>query len=135
MLNLKVLNPAILLLFSFLIISCSAKQVELQSQLEVLEEEKFSYFLEDIVEIKAAKAKTTILKNGTRWTKVGLINQGVVFRTKDQIVIVNSFNVHEGYIVVDQGNVVGYYLPVEKTFVESNHTPIKLTKLEHTNEI
>ncbi len=124
------LNTISVFLLSSLLISCSAKQLPLQSQIEIAKEQKAFFQLNDEVEIKATNAKPTILKPGTRWMLVGSINQGEVYRTKDQVVIVNSFNVHEGYIVVEHNSVVGYYLPVEKTFVESIHTPIKFSNME-----
>jgi len=111
-----------------LIVSCSAKQVQLESELQVSNDLNSIYLLEEEVTIKASNAKPTILNSGTRWKQVGLIEQGVVYRTKDQVVIVNSFNVHEGYIVVNEKSIVGHYLPIEKTFVEVIAVPIKLSK-------
>lgn len=123
------------LLVAGVLASCSTNQVKLQSQLITSNDSNTVFELKEGVTIKASNAKSTELKPGTRWMKVGLIDQGVVYRTKDQVVIVNSFNVHEGYIVIDQDNVVGYYLPVEKTFVETKPVVINLSKMEIKNEI
>lgn len=108
--------------------SCSTKQIQLESELKVSSDTDTFYVLDEEVNIKATHAKPATLNVGTRWKQVGSIKQGIVYRTKDQVVIVNSFNVHEGYIVIDQNNIVGYYLPIEKSFVEVIPTPIKLSK-------
>lgn len=123
-----------LFLALILIISCSAKQIPLQSQLVTSKDFNSIYVLDEEISIQASNAKPTVLKSGTKWTRVGSINQGTVYRTKDQVVIVNSFNVHEGYIVINQDNVKGYYLPIEKTFVEVKSVPIKLSKKGIENE-
>ena len=75
------------------------------------------FVLDEAVSIKASNAKASALKAGTTWKQVGTIEQGVVYRTKDQVVIVNSFDVHEAYIVVRDARVVGYYLPVERAYI------------------
>jgi len=126
-LNVKILVACFLMACAF--ISCAAKQVMLQSQLTMnLDGANIVFELKEDITIKASNAKPTTLKSGTHWINVGMIEQGTVYKTKDQVVIVNSFNVHEGYIVVTQDNVVGYYLPVEKTFVETKPVIIKLSK-------
>lgn len=117
-----------LFLASVFLASCSAKQIQLESELQASTDTDSYYVLDEEVNIKASHAKPTKLNVGTRWKQVGLIKQGIVYRTKDQVVIVNSFNVHEGYIVINQENIVGYYLPIEKSFIEVIPTPIKLSK-------
>lgn len=62
------------------------------------------------------------LNKGTRWSFVGSLPQGDVFKTKDQILTVEGSNIFEAYIVVMSGDLVGFYLPVEKTF-----SPLKKT--------
>jgi hypothetical protein len=86
--------------------------------------------LKESVTIKAYNATPSVLNAGTTWFEVGYINQGDVYRTKDQVVIVNSFDVHEAYIVVKDSTVVGYYLPIENTFIESEPMSINLSKME-----
>jgi hypothetical protein len=58
----------------------------------------------------------TILKQNTKWQFVGVIPEGDVYKTRDQVLTVEASNIHEAYIVVSSGNLVGFYLPVEKTF-------------------
>lgn len=122
------------LMFVILLTACSANQISLQTQL--LPSISSSLFeLKDSITIKATNAKSSTIRSGTKWLEVGSIDQGTVYRTKDQVVIVNSFDVHEGYIVVKESTVVGYYLPVEKTFVKSKPVLIKLKKMEQKNEV
>ena len=116
-----------------LMTSCSANQIILQSQFVPLDA-SLLFKLQENVTVKAANARPSILNAGTHWMQVGFIDQGNVYKAKDQIVIVNSFNVHEGYIVVNDSVVVGYYLPVENTFIESKPTQINIQKLELSNE-
>ena len=73
----------------------------------------------------------TRLKAGTRWDQVGTTEQGVVFATKDQVVMVEASNMYEAQIVVTAGVLKGFYLPVEKSFVAISH-PISL-EIQNTN--
>ncbi len=121
--------------FALFLASCSAHQVHLQTQLAAPKNAGIILELVDAVTIKASNARPTILKPNTKWVEVGSIEHGVVYKTKDQVVIVNSFDVHEAYIVLNESFVVGYYLPIEKTFVESKPVQIKLQKMEKKNEV
>jgi len=122
----KLYSLALVLLLS----ACSATQVRLDTQLQPTNSPAL-YQLQSTVKIKASNATPSTLKENTTWSKVGAIEQGIVYKTKDQVVIVNSFDVHEGYIVVNDGKVVGYYLPVEKSFVAVTPKPISLEKMEN----
>ena len=104
--------------------ACSVKQLELDSQLSPSSSD-ITYVLQESVVVRIPNSSDTALRAGTRWREVGTIAQGTVFRTKDQVVIVNSFNVHEGYVVANDGKIVGFYLPIAKTFVASK--PVSLT--------
>ncbi len=121
-----------LLLVAFVIsslVACSANQVRLEAQLSP-SANSGQYILKQSVIVQAPNARPSTLKADTTWLEVGSIEQGTVYRSKDQNVIVNSFNVHEGYIVLNGSKVVGYYLPVEKTFVESQAVFIELVATE-----
>jgi len=56
------------------------------------------------------------LHRGSRWNEVGVIPQGLVYRSPDQALTAEGYNVHEAYIVISHTTLVGLYLPVEKTF-------------------
>ena len=109
---------------------CSAQMVELASPMSVVEIDEGLYRLENAVTVKAAHAAPLELRAGTMWRQIGTIAQGSVFDTKDQVVIVNSFDVHEAAVVTNNEKVVGFYLKVAKTFVEAKPVPISLTKAE-----
>ena len=74
--KLKRFNFVAIFLFLLLLFSCSTKQITLQSQLDVAAAQVGLYLLEDQVELKTSNAKPTILKSGTKWSKVGSISQG-----------------------------------------------------------
>ncbi|MBT8101157.1 MAG: hypothetical protein KJO82_15485 [Gammaproteobacteria bacterium] len=106
---------------------CSA-QLEQRAAPMRVQSTNLSYVLQNSVELKAARAARTELRAGTRWTKIGEIEQGDVYETKDQVVIVNSFDVHEASIVVANQSVVGYYLKIENAFVAVEPVPIVLSR-------
>jgi len=69
------------------------------------------------------------LRAGTHWDLFGTIDRGEVYRSQDQLLTVEGFNVHEAYLVIKNDSLVGFYLPVEKTF-----TPVsKVTRLQLTS--
>lgn len=78
------------------------------------------------VTIKASAAGNQTLRADTTWMRVGSIAHGDVFHTKDQIVIIDSFNVFEADIVVKDGKVVGYFIPVGSRFVVAQPVAINL---------
>lgn len=69
------------------------------------------------VKVKLGTGFPTVLKAGTRWRQIGSVEQGDVFATKDQVVMVEASNNYEAQLVVAGICVKGFYLPVEKTFV------------------
>ena len=56
------------------------------------------------------------LKRGTRWECRGRIDQGWVYRTRDQVLTLEASNVFEADIVVLDGTLTGFYLPVERAY-------------------
>lgn len=54
---------------------------------------------------------------GSRWTQVGTLSQGHVYRIVGGAFTVEGANVHEAWLVIAGGELVGFYLPVEKAFV------------------
>jgi hypothetical protein len=117
-----------------LLSSCAAQQVQLKSPITLSVKPAPMYVLQMPVTIRASNSAATHLRAGTTWSLIGAIEQGNVYGTKDQVVIINSFNVHEAFIVVRDNKVVGYYLPVEKTFVKSKPVDINLIRKEMKDE-
>ena len=69
-----------------------------------------------------------ILRQGTRWRRVGALPQGEVFKSDDQSLTLECSNIFEAYLVVSEDQCVGFYLPVEKGFVAVSkplHLPIE----------
>lgn len=118
-----------LLLSAYLFLAaCSAQQVNISTPLSNAIPDDASMVLVDDVTMKAKRSRATNLKAGTRWSRIGSIEQGDVYNTKDQVVILNSFDVHEAAIVVDGDMIVGYFLKVEETFVEAEPVSVNLIR-------
>ena len=105
---------------------CAAQMVALPTPMTVTEVSDGVYRLDQSVTMKAENAQPLVLREGTTWRQIGVIEQGNVFDTKDQVVIVNAFDVHEAAVVTKDGTVRGFYLKVEKTFVAVEPVPITL---------
>ncbi len=114
-----------LLLISMLFLSCALTQQSLNQEL-IKSTINDLYTLEKEVLINPMNASSLKLKAGTLWRHLGSIEEGEVYTTKDQAVILNGFNVYEGYIVVLDKTLVGFYLPTEGTFVDSKPKEIIL---------
>jgi len=72
--------------------------------------------LAEDVKVDLAEGFAAKLKKGTTWYRVGRVEQGDVFRTKDQLVTVEASNVYEAEPVISGDRIVGFYLVVEHTF-------------------
>lgn len=132
--NLKLINSNVKVLKLFAIVlvalvsSCAIQQTPLNSQLTKTTQESIFYTLSDAILVKVPNAKSIQLKADAKWKKVGYIEQGDVFSSTDQAVVIEGFNVYEGYIVVHESALVGFYLPFEKSFIEINPTSIQFNK-------
>ena len=113
---------------TIIIAGCSAQMVELSAPMTVIEVDEGVYHLKENVTIQARNAEPIKLRAGTNWRHIGTIEQGNVFDTKDQVVIINAFDVHEAALVTKDGYIKGFYLKASKTFVEAQEVPIKLTQ-------
>lgn len=72
------------------------------------------------VRIPLERGYATLLRQGTAWSRVGRIEQGEVFRTKDQVVTVEASNVHEAELVLNGSLAIGFYLPHERSFTAAD---------------
>jgi hypothetical protein len=90
------------------------KQVPLTSPITRAEGKSFTLNEEVAVGIGTGYGRT--LRAGTKWNLFGSIAPGDVYRSPDQVLTVEGYNVHEAYIVVSDHQLVGFYLPVEKSF-------------------
>jgi len=105
---------------SFLIVSgCAFDLVHIQ-QVPVaqttISADKPSWRLGADISLIPARGNKIKLKGGTAWHYVCTIEQGDVYKTKDQIVSVRASNIYEAYIVISSAKMMGFYLPLEKTF-------------------
>lgn len=58
---------------------------------------------------------------GSRWQRVGSIEQGVVYQPHLDVFTLEGAHVHEAYLVVEKDNLVGFYLPAERGFSPLKH--------------
>jgi hypothetical protein len=56
------------------------------------------------------------LRKGTKWEPIGRLAEGIVYRSRDQVLTIECSNIFEVYLVVVEQRLVGFYLPVEKAF-------------------
>jgi hypothetical protein len=77
-----------------------------------------SFVLKDEVLITAAPCGyIRALRKGSRWEQCGVIPEGEVYKTRDQVLTIECSHVYEAYVVVSDGHLSGFYLPVEKEYV------------------
>jgi len=101
---------------------------QVPAQLVSAASSKPAFVLEQDVPISLGFGYNRVLRKGTRWTYVGAIANGDVYKTSDQVLTGEASNIHEAYIVVEGRKLVGFYLPVERTYtpaVESKSLPTK----------
>ncbi len=65
------------------------------------------------------------LKKDNKWTLVGRIDQGMVFKPIGHSFTVECSNIFEAYLVMQDDRLCGFFLPVEKGFVNLKK-PIEL---------
>ncbi len=71
----------------------------------------------------------TLLNANTHWKQIGVLPEGLVYTTRDQIVKVEASNISEAAIVVRGRELVGFYLLYERTFSPlSKAVPLELEK-------
>ncbi len=112
------------------LVACSATVVNLAEAMDESDLDPNRYRLAEAITIEAPRTADLTLRADTQWSHIGTISHGRVFDTKDQVIIVNSFNVYEAAIVVKDGEIVGYYPKVAKAFVATRPVSLKLVKAE-----
>ena len=70
----------------------------------------------------------TRIRAGTTWTLAGTIAKGEVYKSREQVLTVEGYHVHEAYLVVSGDELVGFYLPVEHNFAPIS--PAKHLRIE-----
>lgn len=88
-----------------------------------------SFVLADDVHCSIGTGYGRILRRGTRWEQFGTIGQSAVYRSPDQVLTVEGYNVHEAYLVVNEDWLTGFYLPVEKKFTPASKR-VRLSTIE-----
>jgi len=57
------------------------------------------------------------LHKGTTWRRIGIIEQGEVYKSLDQTLTLECSNIFEAYLVIQINQLTGFYLPVQDGFV------------------
>lgn len=113
--------------------SCAFDLVQVKQipvQIEPAHSLNSPFALEKEVKVSLGTGYSRVLTKGTKWHPVGMIVNGDVYRTNDQVLTVEASNIHEAYIVVSARKLVGFYLPVEKTFSPiSDSKDLEMTKI------
>ena len=115
----KIIFTLNILCIPFLVGGCAFDLVHVEQIPTKLNLEKScnkSFVLTKNVEIQLGGGYSRTLKKGTRWRCIGMIDQGEIYKTNDQILTIEASNIFEAYIVISSNKLVGFYLPVEDTF-------------------
>ncbi len=75
-----------------------------------------SFELTQDIDVEPSGGYKRTLKKETRWHCVGKLQQGDVYKTRDQVLTVEASHIYEADIVVSAHRLVGFYLPVERSF-------------------
>jgi hypothetical protein len=102
--------------------ACAVPVRQIQLEQPLVAKSGSSFILNQDVECSIGTGYGRTLRGGTRWELFGSVNSGEVYRSPDQVLTVEGYNVHEAYLIVKDEWLVGFYLPVEKTF-----TPVSKT--------
>jgi len=104
----------IFLVVGLLIAGCSVKYTPVV--IKTTTKSKPMWTLTEKINVTLQSGSTTHLKLNTTWEHVGTIEQGEVYKTKDQIVTIRGPNMFEAYLVISEERIVGFYLPIEKGY-------------------
>ena len=89
---------------------------QIPTQIETNQASLSSFKLEKDIDFSCGTGYSRKLKQGTRWSYVGTVTYGNVYKTNDQILTVEGSNIYEAYIVVSNDKLVGFYLPAEESY-------------------
>ncbi len=122
----RVKVSAVLFALLFLCSSCAFDLARIKIEpVDLISDESTddSFMLvEDVLLDKSPCNYDRTLRAGTQWTAFGVLDQGTVYRSSDQVLTVECSNIFEAYIVVQDAALVGVYLPVDKGYVALKRT-------------
>jgi hypothetical protein len=112
--------------------SCAFDVVRVKQEpahFEPISSDQDAWTLAQDVKISLDTGYSRKLKAGTRWTLIGKIENGDVYKTNDQILTVEGSNIYEACIVVSEGQLLGFYLPAKYSFSPlSKKKPLPIEK-------
>ena len=123
------------LVYTALLIGCAFDLSHIKfdaAQLNTDFSETRSFTLEEDIALNGMPCNyNRLLKKDKKWTLVGRIEKGEVFKPSGHCFTVECSNILEAYLVLQEDKLCGFYLPVEKGFVKMEKTirlPIKPTE-------
>ena len=119
---------SLLAVLCFCLPGCAVKQVPVVQVQTPAVVEPITFTLDASAVAKADNASKVELRGGTRWQRAGKIDQGDIFKSRDQVIALVAFNTHEAWLVINQTRLVGFYLPVERSFVAADPIVLSMTK-------
>ena len=114
---------SVLMLTSLLFSSCAAPVKQQPAGVMQPAQAPKQFLVLEEVEVRLSTGYKTTIRPQTNWALAGTIAQGEVYKSRDQVLTVEGYDVHEAYLVVSGDELVGFYLPVEHNFA-----PISPTK-------
>jgi methionine aminopeptidase len=74
------------------------------------------YTLVSAAELQLNTGYRRSLKPGSRWTRIGHVPQGDVYKPVADVFTVEGAHIHEAYLVVEGDSLAGFYLPAENSY-------------------
>jgi hypothetical protein len=125
----KCFGLGIFLLFISILFGCAFDLAHIKSDPVRLDsgvtEQRSFKLKEDVALNSIACGYKRTLKKDKKWTLIGRIEEGDVFKPIDHCFTIECSNVYEAYLVIQEDQLDGFYLPVEKGFVKMGK-PVKL---------
>ncbi|MEO7497089.1 MAG: hypothetical protein ABIT83_04285 [Massilia sp.] len=95
---------------------CAVQHTHVDAPMTVVSETPGRWTLTQTLPLTLQTGYSRILKQGSRWTVVGQLSQGTVYRPYHDVFTLEGANTHEAYLVVANDVLVGFYLPAEAGF-------------------
>ena len=102
---------------------CAVQQTATQIVPLAAEQEAQQRTLAQALELQLDTGYKRSLKQGSRWTHIGRVQQGEVYKPYQDVFTLEGAHVHEAYLVVDNGVLVGFYLPAERAYSPLGQRP------------
>src|ERR1700704_1300680 len=107
---------ALAIFLAVMISACATELQRVPTSFTVASDSSRSLQMSAPVSVTASAGYTRTLPAGSKWSLVGSIPEGDIFKIENSVFTIEARHVHEAYLVVQNLNLVGFYLPVEQAF-------------------